>query len=161
MSRVCAVTGRRTRVGNQVKRRGLAKKDGGVGRRVTGRSKRKFKPNIQTVRVLDPKPPANRIEEILANMRKAFPALGEVRVAEAWAGMIDVTPDAIPVISGVDAIPGFFLSTGYSGHGFGIGPGAGRVTAELVTGAPTAVDLSPFRFSRFADGSAIGYGGAA
>ena len=54
MSRVCAVTGRRTRVGNQVTRRGLAKKQGGVGRRVTGRSKRKFKPNIQTIRVLTP-----------------------------------------------------------------------------------------------------------
>ncbi|MCA8950556.1 MAG: 50S ribosomal protein L28 [Planctomycetes bacterium] len=54
MSRVCAVTGRRTRVGNQVKRRGLAKKDGGVGRRVTGRSKRTFKPNIQPLRVLTP-----------------------------------------------------------------------------------------------------------
>ena len=54
MSRVCAVTGRRTRVGNSVSRRGLAKKKGGVGRRVTGRSKRKFKPNIQTVRVLAP-----------------------------------------------------------------------------------------------------------
>jgi large subunit ribosomal protein L28 len=54
MSRVCQVTGRRTHVGNRVSRRGLAKKQGGVGRRVTGRSKRKFKPNIQTVRVLDP-----------------------------------------------------------------------------------------------------------
>lgn len=54
MSRVCEVTGRRTRVGNQVKRRGLAKKKGGVGRRVTGRSKRTFKPNIQVVRVLTP-----------------------------------------------------------------------------------------------------------
>ena len=54
MSRVCQVTGRRTRVGNKVARRGLAKKKGGVGRRVTGRSKRKFKPNIHRVRVLDP-----------------------------------------------------------------------------------------------------------
>ncbi len=54
MSRVCEVTGRRTRVGNSVARRGLAKKKGGVGRRVTGRTKRKFKPNIQTVRVLTP-----------------------------------------------------------------------------------------------------------
>ena len=52
MSRVCQVTGRRTRVGNKVARRGLAKKKGGVGRRVTGRSKRKFKPNIQRVRAL-------------------------------------------------------------------------------------------------------------
>ena len=54
MARVCEVTGRRTRVGNKVARRGLAKKVGGVGRRVTGRSMRKFKPNIQTVRVLTP-----------------------------------------------------------------------------------------------------------
>lgn len=54
MSRVCAVTGRRTRVGHKVKRRGLAKKEGGVGRRVTGRSKRTFKPNIQPIRVLTP-----------------------------------------------------------------------------------------------------------
>jgi large subunit ribosomal protein L28 len=54
MSRVCQITGRRTRVGNQVTRRGLAKKQGGVGRRVTGRSKRRYKPNIQIVRVLTP-----------------------------------------------------------------------------------------------------------
>ena len=54
MARVCAVTGKRTRVGNNVTRRGLAKKKGGVGRRVTGRSKRTFKPNIQKIRVIDP-----------------------------------------------------------------------------------------------------------
>ena len=54
MSRVCEITGRRTRVGHSVARRGLAKKQGGVGRRVTGRSKRTFKPNIQKVRVLTP-----------------------------------------------------------------------------------------------------------
>jgi large subunit ribosomal protein L28 len=54
MPRVCQVTGRRTRVGNTVARRGLAKKQGGVGRRVTGRNKRTFKPNIQNVRVLTP-----------------------------------------------------------------------------------------------------------
>ena len=54
MSRVCEVTGRRTRVGYTVARRGLAKKKGGVGRRVTGRAKRTFKPNIHTIRVLTP-----------------------------------------------------------------------------------------------------------
>jgi large subunit ribosomal protein L28 len=54
MSRVCQVTGRRTRVGHSVARRGLAKAKGGVGRRVTGRSKRTFKPNLQVVRVLTP-----------------------------------------------------------------------------------------------------------
>ena len=54
MSRVCAVTGRRTRVGNQVKRRGLATRAGGVGPRVTGRRKRTSKPTLQPVRILTP-----------------------------------------------------------------------------------------------------------
>jgi len=52
MARVCDVCGKRTEVGNQVTRRGLAKAKGGVGRKVTGRSKRKFLANIQRVRVL-------------------------------------------------------------------------------------------------------------
>lgn len=50
MARVCQFCGRRTRVGNQVTRRGIAKKKGGIGRRVTGRSKRTFIPNLQNVR---------------------------------------------------------------------------------------------------------------
>jgi len=48
------MTGRRTRTGNRVSRRGIAKKKGGIGLRCTGRSMRKFKPNIHTVRVLTP-----------------------------------------------------------------------------------------------------------
>ena len=59
--------------------------------------------------------------------------------------MIDVMPDAIPVISPVDALPGFFIATGFSGHGFGIGPGAGRLVADMVAGDPTLVDPAPFR----------------
>lgn len=50
MSRVCEYCGRRTRIGNQVARRGKAKREGGVGRKITGRSRRTFKPNIQRVR---------------------------------------------------------------------------------------------------------------
>ncbi len=52
MSRVCAFTGKRTTVGRQYARRGKAKYLGGVGRKVTGRTKRKFKPNVQKVRAL-------------------------------------------------------------------------------------------------------------
>jgi glycine/D-amino acid oxidase-like deaminating enzyme len=64
-----------------------------------------------------------------------------------------VTPDAVPVISPVGGLPGFFVATGFSGHGFGIGPGAGRLVADLVTGADPIVDPTPFRLSRFSDGS--------
>lgn len=50
MARVCELCNRKTETGNSISRRGLAKAKGGVGRRITGRSKRKFKPNIQRVR---------------------------------------------------------------------------------------------------------------
>lgn len=52
MSRVCHFTGKRTRFGCSISRRGKAKYLGGVGRKITGISKRKFKPNIQKVRAL-------------------------------------------------------------------------------------------------------------
>jgi large subunit ribosomal protein L28 len=52
MSRVCYFTGKRTRAGRSYARRGKAKYLGGVGRKVTGKTKRKFKPNIQKVRAV-------------------------------------------------------------------------------------------------------------
>jgi glycine/D-amino acid oxidase-like deaminating enzyme len=64
--------------------------------------------------------------------------------------LIDVTPDAVPVISPVPAVPGFFIASGFSGHGFGIAPGAGHLMADLVTGATPIVDPSPYRFERVA-----------
>jgi large subunit ribosomal protein L28 len=52
MPRVCAFTGKKTRAGRQYTRRGKAKYLGGVGRKVTSKTKRKFKPNIQKVRAV-------------------------------------------------------------------------------------------------------------
>ena len=52
MSRVCFFTGRRTAAGRSIARRGKAKYLGGVGRKTTGITKRKFKPNIQKVRAV-------------------------------------------------------------------------------------------------------------
>ena len=52
MSRVCFFTGKRTKAGQTISRRGKAKKHGGVGKKVTGITKRKFKPNIQKVRAV-------------------------------------------------------------------------------------------------------------
>ena len=66
------------------------------------------------------------------------------------------TPDGIPVISAVDPLPGLYLSTGFSGHGFGIGPGAGRLAADLIAGDPPIVDPYPYRYSRMIDGTDLG-----
>lgn len=104
---------------------------------------------FERVRVLDPEPSEAILRGARENVARAFPAFADMEVAQGWAGLIDVTPDAVPVISPVDALPGFFVASGFSGHGFGIGPGAGRLMADLVTGAPPVVDPAPFRYDRF------------
>jgi glycine/D-amino acid oxidase-like deaminating enzyme len=106
---------------------------------------------FEAVRVLDPEPKHATLEEARTALSRAFPAFARMQVAGSWAGLIDVTPDAVPVIGEVAAIPGFFLATGFSGHGFGIGPGAGRLMADLVAGDTPVVDPAPFRFSRFSE----------
>ena len=111
---------------------------------------------FESVRTLDPEPYRPILDEATPSpspRRSRRSATSQV--AESWGGVIDVTPDAVPVISAVDTLPGFFIATGFTGHGFGIGPGAGRLMAELVTGAAPVVDPTPFRYSRFTDGSKV------
>jgi glycine/D-amino acid oxidase-like deaminating enzyme len=108
---------------------------------------------FERVRVLDPLPIAEHLAAARRNLDSQYPAFGTVPTVASWGGMIDVTPDVVPVIDGVDGLDGLFVATGFSGHGFGIGPGAGRLAADLVTGAKAIVDPAPFRLSRFSDGS--------
>ncbi|HUK10525.1 MAG TPA: FAD-binding oxidoreductase [Stellaceae bacterium] len=110
---------------------------------------------FEAERVLDPLPDQRVLDKAIANLRAAYPGLRDVKVAETWAGMIESTPDAIPVISAVDSLPGFFIATGFSGHGFGIGPAAGRLAADLVAGDPPLVDPTEFRYSRMIDGTRL------
>jgi len=108
---------------------------------------------FERVRTLDPEPDPYVLNRAQTAVAQAFPLFRDLAVAERWGGMIDVMPDAIPVISPVDSVPGFFIATGFSGHGFGIGPGAGKLVADMVAGDPTLVDPTPFRLTRFTDGS--------
>jgi glycine/D-amino acid oxidase-like deaminating enzyme len=110
---------------------------------------------FEKTRILDPAPLPGVLRAAVRNLKDAYPVFKGLEVVEEWAGMIDVTPDAVPVISGTSALPGLFLATGFSGHGFGIGPAAGQLAADLVTAAPTAIDTRPFALSRFFDGSKI------
>ena len=108
---------------------------------------------FEMVRVLDPAPVDFILDDVFGKLQKAYPAFRNTRVAERWAGMIDGTPDVVPVIGPIAQVPGLFMLSGLSGHGFGIGPGAGQLMAELVMGETPCVDPAPFRFSRFSDGS--------
>ena len=110
---------------------------------------------FEKTRVLNPQPSELAMRRIAARLPAQAPRLAKAGIAEYWAGMIDVTPDAVPYLCEVPAPRGLFLGTGMSGHGFGIGPGAGRVLADLVQGRPHGHDLDRFRFERFHDGSPI------
>lgn len=112
---------------------------------------------FETYRIMRPVPGHHILDQATINFKQLFPAFRDMVVNERMSAWIDVTPDAIPVISGVDAIPGFYVSTGYSGHGFGIAPAAGQLMMELITGGTPHVDPEPFRHSRFIDGSKINH----
>lgn len=111
---------------------------------------------FERMRVYHPAPDARLVQLGISELRRQFPTLQNVRVDESWASLIDSTPDGIPVISPVGSVPGLFLSTGFSGHGFGIGPAAGRLAADLIMGSRPIVDPYPYRHSRMVDGSNLG-----
>ena len=106
-------------------------------------------------RVLNPEPSPVVVRRIEERLPGRFPALKGVKLAEAWAGMIDVTPDAVPTLGEDPGIEGFYIATGLSGHGFGIGPAIGRIMADVMQGRDPGHDLKRFRPTRFSDGSEI------
>jgi len=110
---------------------------------------------FELLRVVHPQVSPTVLERIRERMPERCPALKDVKLAEAWSGLIDVTPDAVPTLGEDPAVSGLFIATGLSGHGFGIGPAIGRIVADLVRGAPPGHDLHRFRPTRFFDGSAI------
>ncbi len=78
-----------------------------------------------------------------------FPLLSDTKIVRAWTGFADESADKIPVISQVEEVPGLYVACGFTGHGFGIGPGAAYNLAEIINGETPAVDMSPFRYDRF------------
>jgi len=110
---------------------------------------------FEETRVLNPTPDKDVLKGIRKNLDQMFPQLRETPIVESWAGMIETTPDVVPIIGDVEKIPGFYVATGFSGHGFGLGPGAGRAVAGMLTGTDTGIDLEPLRYGRFFDGSPI------
>lgn len=108
---------------------------------------------FEAVRILDPKPHEANLARVRQALHAALPVFRQVPTQQTWAGMIDTTPDAIPVISPAETRPGLFIGTGFAGHGFGIGPAAGELLADLATGQAAASDWQPFRLARFHDGS--------
>ncbi|NDR55106.1 NAD(P)/FAD-dependent oxidoreductase [Aliiruegeria sabulilitoris] len=109
-------------------------------------------------RVLEPAPDERYVKLMIDRFAERFPGVGAPVPASAWAGMIDAMPDAVPIVDRAPGLDGLIVATGMSGHGFGIGPGFGRVLSRMVLGATPEHDLSRFRFARFSDGTPLKLG---
>lgn len=103
---------------------------------------------FEVERTINPRPDASAVRKLRSVMGDYFPALRDMQVVESWIGVIDVTPDALPVISPVEQMPGLTIMSGFSGTGFALGPAAGRLAADIMTGAAPLVDPKPFRLER-------------
>jgi glycine/D-amino acid oxidase-like deaminating enzyme len=84
--------------------------------------------------------------------KMVFPDVGELRLERAWGGVIDGTPDALPVLDPACGPAGLVLATGLSGHGFALGPVFGETVAKLVQGKTPSYELRPMRLARFVEG---------
>ncbi len=102
------------------------------------------------------RPPLSSLREIIEKLDHLLPGLGATPIEECWAGLLDLTPDAIPVLDRVPGIEGLVVGMGFSGHGFCLGPVTGRILADLVSGRAPCHDLSSFTFDRFRDIAAGG-----
>jgi sarcosine oxidase, subunit beta len=89
-----------------------------------------------------------------AAIERRAPALAEVGIAGGWAGLYEMTPDHNALIGRADTVEGFLYATGFSGHGFLMGPAVGEVVRDLYLGRETLVDVSGLGAGRFAGADA-------
>ncbi|MBT4486357.1 MAG: FAD-binding oxidoreductase, partial [Rhodospirillaceae bacterium] len=118
-------------------------------------SKAALAKELVTHRILDPEPNHKVLNEALGTLHQLLPQTAEVKIDFSWAGYIDMAPDMLPTLDAVDNPSGLILATGFSGHGFGMGPIVGRLISELILKGEPSLKLDAFRFSRFSDGTKL------
>lgn len=99
----------------------------------------------------EPQPDFAGAFQTLSQFRSLHPAFAAAGIARTWAGNIDYTPDAVPVIQRFTQPDGLVIATGFSGHGFALGPVGGALAADLAIGVPPRVDVRNFRLTRFGE----------
>jgi glycine/D-amino acid oxidase-like deaminating enzyme len=85
----------------------------------------------------------------LAAAGRMIPRLRDARITRYWAGVIDMSPDGLPILDGATGVDGLVVVTGLSGHGLALGPAIGRIAAELAADGRTDRPLEAFSLRRF------------
>lgn len=101
-------------------------------------------------------PPLSTLAAVVEEMERLLPGTTGCPLGEVWAGLIDMTPDALPVLDCVPGIEGLVTGFGFSGHGFCLGPISGRILAALAMNREPGLDLSAFSCHRFEHSSGAG-----
>ncbi|MGC4191996.1 MAG: FAD-binding oxidoreductase [Thermomicrobiales bacterium] len=96
-------------------------------------------------------PTVSQVRDAITRTIRILPSFADVRVANVWGGLIDQSPDALPVFD--TPREGIVFAAGFSGHGFCLGPITGEILADLATEGETAHPIAPFALSRFAQGA--------
>jgi sarcosine oxidase subunit beta len=96
----------------------------------------------------------NFVETMSKTILRMLPRVKDIRVVRHWSGQYDMTPDAQPIIGETD-VKNFYHSTGYSGHGFMLGPIAGKILAQHIAGIKPDIDFSMLDYRRFERGELI------
>jgi len=91
------------------------------------------------------------LPRLSAAVERRVPALAEAGIVSGWAGLYEMTPDHNALVGEDPAVSRFLYATGFSGHGFLMGPAMGEVMRDLYLGRPPVVDVRGFDASRFSD----------
>ena len=102
---------------------------------------------FEAIRILEPAPNPAFARQVFADLQAVLPAFRGTHLRETWAGALLATPDNLPILSAVDAVPGLFVAAALD-NGLSIGPSAGELMADLATGATPRVNVAPYRLSR-------------
>jgi sarcosine oxidase, subunit beta len=95
------------------------------------------------------------LEEMAKNCCELLPLLKDLRVVRQWAGLYCMSPDRQPIYGRANNVEGFYMATGYSGHGFMFGPVTGVVMAETILGEKRSLPIDKLGLDRFEKGELL------
>lgn len=95
------------------------------------------------------------LEEMAKDCCTLLPLLKDLRVVRQWAGLYCMSPDRQPIYGKADNIEGFYMATGFSGHGFMFGPVTGVVMSEMILGEKHTLPVETLGLDRFAKGELV------
>jgi sarcosine oxidase subunit beta len=106
-------------------------------------------PALVPARSPEPRADRHSVDAALARLSTVIPAMTQVSVSRYWGGMVDMTPDGLPIIDAIAGPGGLTVIAGLSGHGLALGPVLGEIASDLSLDGHTERPIEPFALDRF------------